>query len=1049
MNVVDWSALQITSQDLEAIVAQLSGIVHIRKLRQRIVRAILDTFPWDGRTDLVPVFDSSKSYQVGQKVALPHKEKTHSLTVQSWVVGEVISVETGKNPFQGQFDIVSIRVGKDLQSYAANVRDGHELPIAFPPKEDVDWDALVEEIERKSTPILDQRIEELVRNEQLAKWQNDVLPTRLLPVLTDSAKSAITAFFASPTDARNPDYRTDLEIANVLRERDEGWRDLDDALARFAINYYLDGSESYTHIGNGNWIASASQGVDTGANRPIRRRPDVPMIPSRIKPLNQRFLEGAPETPDQVAGTEELLAQVGEEEDGIESPEMSLEQWDQKTSRGPLDLPKLTFQHLVEGFIPLTKRLNAFFPPSAEPVLVHIKIVDDSDVLPFWVDRMQGVVKAHDPRAFFQKMQEREHPILPGVHLRIERMGRYEYRIAPIPTNSHQVSCKIARWSEDGQLDFTIEQITVNYHCDRTLFKAEYRHWDKPALFKEAEQVNASIFDLVYETLRDWKQEFQEDSASYLDLFNAVFLKRQCSPASVAALLYSYQCFVRDGDGWKLNPDPQSIRTKQYARRTRPERRAQPLRPSRRKAKPEQQIPAPTVAQLPVVPTPPTDSEFWTAIRQRQGHEFATLAQQRKFRIESVDDKKVVIRVYSTNNTREIPRKELEEAWNELKTRGELARTEIHDEISEANPAYIAAILASFENVIYESEPTIRLFYKQVAQQPTNETVEPAPERTRAEQYIAPGIVPLGPLFEEGVPAQTRKEDSFDLDEMYALGLVVARGVFTRQDLRIGLQKSALETDVAGLEKTAIGDSIDLLENRLITRFGDGVKIQRSENVTEIVFSIESELFKTATKFLTDGFLKIPDSIFKLARKQQIEFARGFADAAGYVRRAQYYMDGRIFIFFQIRQTDWAIPTQICRLFQLNLGIPVSFIIWGHPNIRDPQANASSGSWAKEHQLKVFCDAFNEVGFFLPYKKQAFAELVSINLEMGKSLPSLCNPLKKRNPEMKPEHPEEDSWKLPPQIRDRHFNSWWQVCLKMGCPFAQNAPTQGNLWHRK
>ncbi|MBM4465995.1 MAG: hypothetical protein FJ014_10670 [Chloroflexi bacterium] len=296
---------------------------------------------------------------------------------------------------------------------------------------------------------------------------------------------------------------------------------------------------------------------------------------------------------------------------------------------------------------------------------------------------------------------------------------------------------------------------------------------------------------------------------------------------------------------------------------------------------------------------------------------------------------------------------------------------------------------------------------------------------------------------------QTRGYAELDLEAMYMLGLATAKGVFSHQGLRVSLQRSTLETDVAGLDRSAIADSIDLLEDRLATRFRDTIQVERTANVADIVVTQDCELYSIAASLIGNSeSLIVPDFVFDLPREHKIEFTRGFADAAGYVRRAQYYTDGRMFIFFQIRQSDWFLPPQICRLFQLELGIPVSFIIWGHPNIRDPHARAPSGSWAKEHQLKVFCDAFEEVGFYLPYKQQAFQELVRINKEIGKRIPDLCHPIKKSIWQTKPVHPEETSGRLPSQLRGVHCDAWWQVCLKMGCPFAEDYPEQETIWNR-
>jgi len=281
----------------------------------------------------------------------------------------------------------------------------------------------------------------------------------------------------------------------------------------------------------------------------------------------------------------------------------------------------------------------------------------------------------------------------------------------------------------------------------------------------------------------------------------------------------------------------------------------------------------------------------------------------------------------------------------------------------------------------------------------------------------------------------------------YVLGLAVARGSLLKNTFRIHLDLSSLEAEVSGLDNSALAVSYRLLKERLFETLGDSVAVEIGEDDVTIEVTDRCATFDKFRALVDkSGSMKIPDYVFEMSRDNKVEFARGIADAAGYVRRAQYYRDGRIFVFFQLRQSDWLLPTAICRLFQLELGIPVSFIIWGHPNIRNSSAKSASHSWAKEHQLKVFCDAFEEIGFFLPYKQRALETLAKINHSIGKPLPPLCHPNKKRVMQAKVVHPDENSERLPTGLRGNHYDSWWQICLDVGCPFADGYIRQGTLF---
>jgi len=43
-----------------------------------------------------------------------------------------------------------------------------------------------------------------------------------------------------------------------------------------------------------------------------------------------------------------------------------------------------------------------------------------------------------------------------------------------------------------------------------------------------------------------------------------------------------------------------------------------------------------------------------------------------------------------------------------------------------------------------------------------------------------------------------------------------------------------------------------------------------------------------------------------------------------------------------------------------------------------------------------------------------------------------CNPLAKK-PKDRETHPEESSDKLPPELKGKHCDTYWQVCLELGC----------------
>ena len=131
-------------------------------------------------------------------------------------------------------------------------------------------------------------------------------------------------------------------------------------------------------------------------------------------------------------------------------------------------------------------------------------------------------------------------------------------------------------------------------------------------------------------------------------------------------------------------------------------------------------------------------------------------------------------------------------------------------------------------------------------------------------------------------------------------------------------------------------------------------------------------------------------------------------------------------------------PVQLCALLQGDpLNIPVQTIDQGHPNIRNGFAKeyykGRENAWAREHQLKIFAEDFESIGFRIEHKNKILKEMADSNRNIKpQSDNKLCMPPKKIT-KTKVDHPQEDSEKLPDEIRCKHFDAYWQVCKGLGC----------------
>ncbi len=296
-------------------------------------------------------------------------------------------------------------------------------------------------------------------------------------------------------------------------------------------------------------------------------------------------------------------------------------------------------------------------------------------------------------------------------------------------------------------------------------------------------------------------------------------------------------------------------------------------------------------------------------------------------------------------------------------------------------------------------------------------------------------------------------DDYIDPDVAYFLGLVTARGELSDSGgvKRITIEFPFRNQIVEGIEKKIEQkDQILLGLDKAINRINELTDINIRKNVEEhsvflILESLKSTLFWRNVNLLmkrkkTYYEFEIPNQIFDTDDDQiKKEFIRGFSDVAGSARFSNRNKWGKCRVYLDVLNSpqSWNLPVQLCYLLQDHLKIPVDTIAWGHPNIRDPkQKEYKAGKkdvWAREHQIKIFTDDFEKIGFYLPHKQEILQELADYNRKEKFSKASFCKPPKRLTKQKKSKHPAEKSDKLPAVIRGKHFDSYWQICTHFNC----------------
>lgn len=282
--------------------------------------------------------------------------------------------------------------------------------------------------------------------------------------------------------------------------------------------------------------------------------------------------------------------------------------------------------------------------------------------------------------------------------------------------------------------------------------------------------------------------------------------------------------------------------------------------------------------------------------------------------------------------------------------------------------------------------------------------------------------------------------DFLTADISYLLGLITGHGEiqYSTDIKRIVIDFQYKSLEAKGITKTYnqrlyIQTSLDPIILRL-----QNIGINTRKSVTEDNISLtltwdSDDISWMFIKFLINGTrfsyhdFVVPAPIFETTEENKKEFLRGICDATAYVRKSNVDQTGRHRVYIEISNKNWYLPCQLCELLQ-SLGVPMQYIGYGHPNIR----GGKGISWAKEHQLKIYAEDFLNIGFYITHKNEVLNEMADANLHGYSNRQTMCDSTINRR-KAKATHPHENHEKLPTEIRGQHFDSYKEICHKLGC----------------
>lgn len=301
--------------------------------------------------------------------------------------------------------------------------------------------------------------------------------------------------------------------------------------------------------------------------------------------------------------------------------------------------------------------------------------------------------------------------------------------------------------------------------------------------------------------------------------------------------------------------------------------------------------------------------------------------------------------------------------------------------------------------------------------------------------------------------------DYMDVDLAYILGLIYGRGSIIErgEDSRIKIEFIFKTKELEEVQEitdidNAIKISFATIRDRIRETLGCEVRTcSEGASSTLLLLFYQKNLSWRIIREFTGGkknykTFTIPDYFYEATTDILKEFMIGIADTSGYVRSSNYDLSGRHRIYLQINNKNWILPIQLCYILQKKLNVPVQLIQWGHPNTREPNkinVKRDYKGWAREHQIKIYVEDFLKIGFDFPFKQKLAEKLAEENIKEFDGKTKMCNPYIKKPRTEKPNHPCENSDILPKKLRGKHFNSYFEICLSLGC--AQGEKVEGEI----
>lgn len=709
----------INPDDLANLIGVAQKPLHINVLARPVITAHLES------QNSERLYAPGAAYNSGETIRLD---------------GQIVAVKAvsdGKNPKQGAFKILQLTAAQGgdlfLAAQVPNASSQDRVPVTD--------QAITAELNGAMGAEIRRAIRQKLDADERFHWfeypTGDYFCLReLLDKVSDSQIERIfRKLNSAPQDGSLHATSTEDLIWLVWGGSNDGSAHYE--RKAFSLDTTLQSFSDLRWMGNG-WILE--QAWLAYQNRPLLVAPrqwNNVVAPAGVIPLDEREQEDDDftDTPD----TRGAASNASAEQDVIT--------WNRNRRQNATFW--LQAKQYYGNYLPLTGDLRRVFPPAASgsySAKLFLHFAPSIHEMEIHVDLDQGRILA--PSNLYTLL--RDSKIYPGTKLKIVRREQINtYDLQPVLTTSRQ-TIRVRRVSiVDGELDYTEFDEHPQFEVKKYTFIADARWEDLPALFREADEVGAGFFQLMYDICANWWTE-RGQKPLYIttnELYEAVHRQRLGSPVTIAWELWRRRAFeLQDNGTYLYRPEMLDYQVNVNPRRAAPNRKTaahiSPIKKTRtldalvRQAQSITHppvLPAPpprTVTNKQAAPhaagdehgAPPTKSRAVTNLL-KPGLQLKTLDDGSIFTIEQMTGTSVKVRVQSSNGIRSIDTNLIEHAWLVLKTKGILSRSEIEENYKTHNAAYVAAMLSKMPGVTSFVDP-IRLKFKEPVQPVTKQESE-------------------------------------------------------------------------------------------------------------------------------------------------------------------------------------------------------------------------------------------------------------------------------------------------------------------------------------